>query len=135
LGITHVHLLPTFYQYAIDETHLETPQFNWGYDPQNYNVQEGSFSSNPYDAEVRIEEFKTIEDGLVSYEIKRHTNGDSWKDILVLYNTNTTPFNYTLDDEWQLAAIGDEFSFEDGKTITQSIMVPAISMLVATENS
>jgi hypothetical protein len=40
-----------------------------------------------------------------------------------------------LDDEWQLAVIGDEFSFEDGKTITQSIMVLAISMLVATENS
>lgn len=60
----------------------------------------------------------------------RHANGDSWKDILVIYNANTTPFNYTLDDEWQLAVLGDEFSFEDGKTITQSIMVPAIYMLV-----
>ncbi|WP_166386611.1 type I pullulanase [Polaribacter sp. 11A2H] len=60
LGITHVHLLPTFDQYSIDETHLETPQFNWGYDPQNYNVPEGSFSTNPFKAEVRIKEFKTM---------------------------------------------------------------------------
>ncbi|QVY65272.1 type I pullulanase [Polaribacter sp. Q13] len=60
LGITHVHLLPTFDQYSIDETDLGTPQFNWGYDPQNYNVPEGSFSTNPFKAEVRIKEFKTM---------------------------------------------------------------------------
>ncbi|UAM96882.1 type I pullulanase [Polaribacter litorisediminis] len=60
LGITHVHLLPTFNHYSIDETNLEKPQFNWGYDPQNYQVPEGSFSTNPFDAKVRIVEFKTM---------------------------------------------------------------------------
>ncbi|WP_299436856.1 type I pullulanase [uncultured Aquimarina sp.] len=60
LGITHVHLLPTYDHYSIDETKLDTPQFNWGYDPQNYNVPEGSFSSDPYHAEVRIKEFKEM---------------------------------------------------------------------------
>ncbi|WP_339841759.1 type I pullulanase [uncultured Maribacter sp.] len=60
LGITHVHLLPTFDHYSIDETNLNTPQFNWGYDPQNYNVPEGSFSSDPFNAEVRIKEFKQM---------------------------------------------------------------------------
>ncbi|MFX0557395.1 type I pullulanase [Maribacter sp. CXY002] len=60
LGITHVHLLPTFDHYAIDETNLDTPQFNWGYDPNNYNVPEGSFSSDPFNAEVRIREFKKM---------------------------------------------------------------------------
>jgi len=60
LGITHVHLLPTFDHYSIDETNLKKPQFNWGYDPQNYNVPEGSFATNPFDAEVRIQEFKTM---------------------------------------------------------------------------
>ncbi|SNR97776.1 type I pullulanase [Dokdonia pacifica] len=60
LGITHVHLLPTYDHYSIDETKLDTPQFNWGYDPQNYNVPEGSFSSDPYNAEVRIKEFKEM---------------------------------------------------------------------------
>ena len=60
LGITHVHLLPTFDHYAIDETKLDSAQYNWGYDPQNYNVPEGSFSSDPYHAEVRIREFKQM---------------------------------------------------------------------------
>jgi pullulanase len=60
LGITHVHLLPTFDHYSIDETNLSTPQFNWGYDPKNYNVPEGSFSTDPFNAEVRIKEFKQM---------------------------------------------------------------------------
>lgn len=60
LGITHLHLLPTFDHRSIDETKLDEAQYNWGYDPQNYNVPEGSYSSNPYEARVRIEEFKTM---------------------------------------------------------------------------
>lgn len=60
LGITHVHLLPAFDHYSIDETKLDEPQFNWGYDPKNYNVPEGSYSSDPYKAEVRIKEFKQM---------------------------------------------------------------------------
>ncbi len=60
LGVTHVHLLPTFDHYSIDETNLDTPQFNWGYDPKNYNVPEGSYSTDPFNAEVRIKEFKQM---------------------------------------------------------------------------
>jgi pullulanase len=60
LGVTHVHLLPTFDYRSIDETKLETGSFNWGYDPQNYNVPEGSYSSDPYKGEVRINEFKQM---------------------------------------------------------------------------
>lgn len=60
LGITHLHLLPTFDHRSIDETKLDEAQYNWGYDPQNYNVPEGSYSSNPYEAEIRIEEFKEM---------------------------------------------------------------------------
>lgn len=60
LGVTHVHILPTFDYNTVDETRLDEPQFNWGYDPQNYNVPEGSYSSNPYKAEVRIKEFKEM---------------------------------------------------------------------------
>ena len=60
LGITHVHLLPSFDHYSIDETRLDKPQYNWGYDPQNYNVPEGSYSTDPYNASVRIKEFKTM---------------------------------------------------------------------------
>lgn len=60
LGITHVHLLPCFDFGSIDETSANDEQFNWGYDPMNYNVPEGSYSTNPYDGEVRIKEFKEM---------------------------------------------------------------------------
>ena len=60
LGVTHVHLLPTFDYRSIDETKLENGSFNWGYDPQNYNVPEGSYSTDPYHGEVRINEFKQM---------------------------------------------------------------------------
>ncbi|MGB0929324.1 MAG: type I pullulanase [Chitinophagales bacterium] len=60
LGITHVHLLPTFDHRSIDETKLDTPQFNWGYDPLNYNAPEGSFSTYPHDGTTRIKEMKQM---------------------------------------------------------------------------
>jgi len=60
LGVTHIHLLPPTDFHSIDETKLAANKFNWGYDPQNYNVPEGSFSTNPYDGNVRITEFKQM---------------------------------------------------------------------------
>lgn len=60
LGVTTVHILPTFDHRSIDETKLDTNQYNWGYDPQNYNVPEGSYSSDPYAGEIRIKEFKEM---------------------------------------------------------------------------
>ena len=64
LGISHVHLLPVYDFATIDETKLDTPQFNWGYDPKNYNVPEGSYSTDPYNGEVRIMEYKQMVMGL-----------------------------------------------------------------------
>ncbi|WP_207497051.1 type I pullulanase [Aridibaculum aurantiacum] len=60
LGITHVHLLPSFDFSTIDETKLELNEYNWGYDPANYNVPEGSYATDPYDGNVRIKEFKQL---------------------------------------------------------------------------
>ncbi|MGZ3754366.1 MAG: type I pullulanase [Mucilaginibacter sp.] len=60
LGVTHVHLLPSFDFNSIDETRPQDNQYNWGYDPYNYNVPEGSYSTNPYDGNVRIKEFKQM---------------------------------------------------------------------------
>lgn len=60
LGVTHVHLLPSFDHASIDETTLEQNRYNWGYDPKNYNVPEGSFSTNPYNPATRILEFKKM---------------------------------------------------------------------------
>lgn len=60
LGVTHVHILPAFDYRSVDETRLEDNVFNWGYDPENYNVPEGSYSTDPYDPESRIREFKAM---------------------------------------------------------------------------
>jgi pullulanase len=68
LGVTHVHLLPVFDFYSIDESKPGKPQYNWGYDPLNYNVPEGSYSTNPYNGVTRIKEFKQMVQAL-------HQNG------------------------------------------------------------
>jgi len=60
LGISYVHILPSFDYASVDETKLDVPQYNWGYDPLNYNVPEGSYSTDPYQPEVRIREFKQM---------------------------------------------------------------------------
>lgn len=60
LGITHVQLMPSFDFASIDEAEPEKKQYNWGYDPKNYNVPEGSFSTDPYHGEVRVREFKEM---------------------------------------------------------------------------
>ncbi len=59
LGISHVHLLPIFDFASVDETG-ESSQFNWGYDPLNYNVPEGSYATNAYQGETRILECKQM---------------------------------------------------------------------------
>ncbi|MCX7773064.1 MAG: alpha-amylase family glycosyl hydrolase, partial [Clostridia bacterium] len=60
LGITHIHLLPVYDFSSVDESKLDQPQFNWGYDPKNYNVPDGSYSTDPYNGEVRVKEFKQM---------------------------------------------------------------------------
>lgn len=60
LGISHVHFLPMFDHRSIDESRLDEPQFNWGYDPQNYNMPEGSFASNAADGVVRVQEMQQM---------------------------------------------------------------------------
>ena len=68
LGVTHVHLLPSYDFETIDETCLDENKYNWGYDPKNYNVPEGSYSTNPHDPTCRIREFKQMVQSL-------HNNG------------------------------------------------------------
>ncbi len=70
LGITHLHILPMYDYGSVDESRLDVPQYNWGYDPVNFNVPEGSYSSDPYHGEVRVQELKAMVKGL-------HDNGIS----------------------------------------------------------
>ncbi len=68
LGVSHVELLPVYDYSSVDETGDLSTQFNWGYDPQNFNVPEGSYSTNPADPIARITELKTAVQAM-------HTNG------------------------------------------------------------
>ena len=60
MGVTHLQIMPSYDFGSIDEAVLEVPQYNWGYDPVNYNVPEGSYSTDPFHGEVRIKEFKQM---------------------------------------------------------------------------
>ena len=60
LGVTHVHLLPFYDFNSVDESRPDSIQYNWGYDPLNYNAPEGSYSTNASDAITRIREFKQL---------------------------------------------------------------------------
>lgn len=79
LGITHVHLMPSFDYATVDES---KGGFNWGYDPKNYNVPEGSYSTDPTDGAVRVNEFKRMVQslhaqgiGVVMDVVYNHTSG------------------------------------------------------------
>ena len=82
LGVTYIQLLPSTDFATIDETRLEDNQYNWGYEPLNYNAVEGSFSTDPYNPVTRIKEFKQMVQAL-------HAAG--FRVILdVVYNHTTT---------------------------------------------
>lgn len=77
LGVTHIQLMPVYDFGSVDETDSED-QFNWGYDPVNYWIPEGSYSSDPYHGEVRIREFK---------EMIQHLHRNGFRVIMdVVYN-------------------------------------------------
>ena len=83
LGITHVHILPSYDYNSVDEMNLQQNVYNWGYDPLNYNVPEGSYSTNPSDPASRIREMKqmikALHDagiGVVMDVVYNHTAGN-----------------------------------------------------------
>lgn len=94
LGVTHIHILPSFDFSTVDETNLHENKYNWGYDPKNYNVPEGSYSTDPANPVARIREFKEMVKSL-------HQNG--LRIVLdVVYNhtasTDHSNFNLTVPD-------------------------------------
>jgi len=90
LGITHVHVLPSYDFGSIDETRLADNKYNWGYDPKNYNVPEGSYSTNPYNPVSRILEFKKMVQDL-------HQNGIRViLDVVYNHTMSTDESNFSL---------------------------------------
>jgi len=130
LGVTHIHLLPSFDFNSVDESKPELNMYNWGYDPLNYNVPEGSFSTNPYDGNVRIKEFKQMVQSL-------HANG--LRVILdVVYNhtaNRNAPFNdmvpgyyyrYNLDGTYSDAS-GCNNETASEKAMMQKFMIESVA--------
>lgn len=94
LGVNYVQIMPFFDFGSIDESKPLEDQYNWGYDPKNYNVPEGSFSSDPYNGEVRIKEckqmIKALHDagiGVIMDVVYNHT-----------YSVKDSFFNLTVPD-------------------------------------
>lgn len=117
LGITHIHLLPVFDYQSVDETD-PCAGFNWGYDPLNYNIPEGSYSTDPHRGEVRVREFKQLVQsahergiGIIMDVVYNHT-----------YATEDSPFNKTVQGYYYRhnadgtlsngSACGNEFASE-----------------------
>ena len=117
LGITHIHLLPVFDFQTIDETDPDA-DFNWGYDPLNFNIPEGSYSTDPNNGALRIRQFKELIQaahghglGIIMDVVYNHT-----------YCTDDSPFTKTFPDYYYRhrpdgslsngSACGNEFASE-----------------------
>ena len=107
LGITHLHLLPSYDYASVDETDPEAP-FNWGYDPVNYNVPEGSYSTDPYHGEVRVKEMKQMIKGL-------HDNGISVVlDVVYNHVSNAETFCFNQIVPGYFSRISDSGVYSNG---------------------
>lgn len=117
LGVTHIHLLPVFDYQTVDETDPDAG-FNWGYDPLNYNIPEGSYSTDQNDGALRIKQFKELIKaahdhglGIIMDVVYNHT-----------YCTDDSPFTKTFPDYYYRhrpdgslsngSACGNEFASE-----------------------
>jgi pullulanase len=110
LGVTHVQLLPCFDFATVDETQSDNQTYNWGYDPLNYNVPEGSYATNASDGNIRIFEFKTLIKTLHDYGIAvimdmvyNHT-----------YYTEESYFNQIVPDYYYRKTENNTFSNASG---------------------
>ncbi len=90
LGVTHVHILPSYDYNSVDEANLPSNQYNWGYDPFNYNAPEGSYSTNPADPATRVTEMKEMVKNL-------HDNGIGViMDVVYNHTANNDDSNFSL---------------------------------------
>lgn len=108
LGVNYVHIMPMYDYGSVDETKLDTAQYNWGYDPVNYNVLEGSYSTDPYNGKTRVEEAKQMVKAL-------HDNGISViMDVVYnhVYDAQTFCFNKIVPDYF--SRIGSNGNYSNG---------------------
>ena len=110
LGVNAIHILPSYDYGSVDETRLSDNKYNWGYDPVNYNVPEGGYSTDPYQPEVRIREFKQMVKALHDAGIRvildvvyNHT-----------YDIEHSNFQRTYPDYYYRKTADDEYSNGSG---------------------
>ena len=102
LGVTHIHFLPIYDYAMLDETTKDLgDEYNWGYDPLNYNIPEGSYSTNPYDGNIRITELKKMvqslhNDGIsvIMDVVYNHTFNEEY-----CYNKAVPGYFHRIDEE------------------------------------
>ena len=122
LGITHLHILPMYDFGSVDETKLDTKQYNWGYDPVNYNVPEGSYSTNPSEGAVRVKEAKEMVKSL-------HDNGISViMDVVYNHVYDAQSFSYNILVPQYFSRVNDYGEYANGSacdndTATERSMV------------
>lgn len=108
LGISHLHILPSYDFGSVDESKLDKPQFNWGYDPKNYNVPEGSYSTDPYNGDVRVKEMKQMVHSL-------HQNGISVvMDVVYNHVHNAGDFCFNVLVPGYFSRISNEGKYSNG---------------------
>ena len=117
LGVTHVQIMPSYDFGSIDESKPEEPQYNWGYDPVNYNVPEGSYATDPFHGEVRIKEYKQMVQalhqaglGVIMDVVYNHTfdiDGNCFQKCVPDYYYRTTETGYS-----DASACGNEVASE-----------------------
>ena len=108
LGINHVHILPSYDYASVDESRLEDAQYNWGYDPVNYNVPDGSYSTDPYNPATRIKEFKQMVQALHKAGIRVVL------DVVYNHTFNTENSNFELTVPGYFYRFKPEGGFADG---------------------
>ena len=121
LGITHLHILPMYDYGSVNEAG-SNDQFNWGYDPVNYNVPEGSYSTDPYNGDVRVNEMKQMIQSL-------HNDGISVvMDVVYnhVYSAKDYCFNLIVPDYFSRVSATGTYSSGSGcgnDTATERAMV------------
>lgn len=101
LGVTHIQILPSYDYATVDESKTDSGQFNWGYDPKNYNVPEGSYSTDPFHGEVRVKEMKQMVQTL-------HENGIR-VNMDVVYN-----HTFNVENSWFQKTVPDYYYRKNG---------------------
>lgn len=106
LGVTHIQLMPVYDYASVDES-VENGKFNWGYDPLNYNVPEGSYATDPYHGEVRIREMKEMIQSL-------HKNGFSVIMDVVYNHTYSLNSWFQRVAPWYYYRVGEDGTPSNG---------------------